>query len=457
MLRRLSFRSPIFCVLVLCCLTSLLRGSDPAEAAPRLDSKTKKKVLDLALRWFKARPKTYFESWDRPTRLALLKEAEALGPIEEGSVPLYLPLLWKAVKKHGPKGKGEMETPYGTATWIHKGQGGKKAGLILGLHGGGVGAGNASGATSWTLPKHLGMYPQGIRLVHDTWSSVHGERFLLTLIEIAKAQYEVDPDRVYSMGFSMGGSGSMALAGHHPDLLAGAIPAHGIVAAQDVKKFTAEETGPLEHGIVPNLRNVAVYFYTGRVDENCEPGTFLRAWNMLEELKQEDRDGYQRIKFQCHEGIAHAQPPGEPGNAYKFIKEQRRNALPRKIVWEYNADPWPQPDVGDRDKSARRPKCWLYWLHCKVPVDRMYVTASRSETETAHVIDLETTLVFPEDFTIYLNDRMYDVKKEVVVRVAGKEVYRGRPQPTFATLLESLDARLDRTLLFDRKIPIPEE
>ena len=66
----------------------------------------------------------------------------------------------------------------------------------------------------------MGMYPQGIRLVHDTWNTVHGERFTLTLIEIAKAQYEVDPDRVYSMGFSMGGTGSWFLAGRHPDLLA---------------------------------------------------------------------------------------------------------------------------------------------------------------------------------------------------------------------------------------------
>ncbi|MEN8164841.1 MAG: hypothetical protein ABFS37_11985 [Acidobacteriota bacterium] len=71
------------------------------------------------------------------------------------------------------------------------------------------------------------------------------------------------------------------------------------------------------------------------------------------------------------------------------------------------------------------------------------------------VADLEVGIGFPDDFTIYLNPSMIDVTKEVVVRVDGEEVYRGRPQPDLACLLESLDGKLDRTLLFDRKIPIP--
>lgn len=437
-------------------LTLLLLPAPGVQAAPKVKLKEAKKIQALSVRWFKARPRTYFESWVPKVRAALLEEVKALGPIEEGSRQAVVDLLWKAVKKHGPKGKGEIDTPYGKATWIQKGRGGKKAGLILGLHGGGEDAGSASGATSWSRPGHMGMYPQGIRLIHDTWNSVHGERFLLTLIEIAKAQYGIDPDRVYSMGFSMGGTGSMFMAGHHPDLLAGAIPAHGVVPADKVKVFTAAETGNLEHGIVPNLRNLAVYFYTGSVDKNCEPGTFLHAWDIVESLRAEDRDGYGLIRFKCHEGIDHSSPPGEPQNAYAFITKQRREPFPRKIVWEYNGDPWPQPDKQDEGKADRRPQRWMYWLHCAGPRDRMYTTATRSDTATEHVIDLETAIAFPEDFTVYLNDRMYDVKKEVVLRVGGEEVYRGRPQPDLATIFETLDARLDRTLVFDRKIKVPE-
>ena len=51
---------------------------------------------------------------------------------------------------------------------------------------------------------------------------------------------------------------------------------------------------------------------------------------------------------------------------------------------------------------------------------------------------------------------MIDVAKRSSCACDGKEVYRGRPQPDVATILESLDARLDRTLIFDRRIRIPE-
>jgi hypothetical protein len=53
-----------------------------------------------------------------------------------------------------------------------------------------------------------------------------------------------------------------------------------------------------------------------------------------------------------------------------------------------------------------------------------------------------------------LNDRMIDPKREVVVRIEGKEFYRGKPQPEFATVVESLDSKLDKTLCFDRAVPL---
>ena len=424
----------------------------PLQAADKLDVK---RIEDLAKRWFQARPKTKFVAWDDAARAALVKEAEAFGPLPEGSLAAVRDVVWKAVRKYGPSGKEEIDTPYGKATWIQKGSGGPKSGLILGLHGGGEGAGDAGEAAGkWVAPGHMGMYPQGIRLVHDTWNTVHGERFLLTLIEIAKAEHEVDPDRVYSMGFSMGGTGSWVLAGRHPDLLAGALPAHGVIMADtvthSVKVFQPSEVTVMEYGLLPNVRNLAMYWYTGTVDDHCEPGTYLKAWELLQVLQKEDPGGYVEQRFQCHEGVAHTFPPGEPGNGMKWILEKRRNAFPAKIVWEYNDHP--EPRQAAEDKVDRLPKTWFYWLHCQRPTDTMQVTASRKDNE----FDLDVAVAFPADFTIYLNPTMVDVTKDVVVRVKGKEVYRGKPVPDLVSILESLDAKLDRTLVFDRRVKIPE-
>ena len=420
----------------------------PAGAAERVD---KKAIQALGKDFFAARPKTRFEAWDAAARRALLARAAELGPLPEGSLDAVVELFWKSIHKLAPKPKGEIATPYGPATWIQNGSGGRKNGLLIGLHGGGEGAGSAGEAAgNWNMPKTLSLFPQGIRLVHDTWNTVHGEAFVLTLIEIAKARYEIDPDRVYVAGFSMGGTGSWHLAGRYPDLFAGAIPAHGVIMAPQVKVATKEEVGEIQYGLLPNVRNLAVYFYTGEADKNCEPGTFLFAWDGIQELRAQDPTGYGDIVFRCWPDLAHAFPPGEPSKGLEWIAKQRRNAFPEKVVWEYAEHPFPRP--GDDDGIARLPQHWFYWLHCAHPVDRMQVTARRQGNE----FDLEVTLAFPEDFTIYLNPTMIDVKEDVVVRVDGEEVYRGRPQPDVTTILESLDGRLDRTMVFDRKVKIPE-
>src|SRR5690606_26427174 len=219
---------------------------------------------------------------------------------------------------------------------------GRGKGLVLGLHGGGEGAGSASEATRWTAKGCLGLYPQGIELVHDTWNTVHGERFLLTLVEIAKVQHEIDPDRVYSMGFSMGGTGSWFLAGRHPDLLAGSAPCAGVLMAQPKSQLaTKEEVEALQHGFLPNVRNLAMDYYIGLADRNCMPGTYLYAWDRLLELRAADPEGYRDLRFETFPGLAHAFPPGEPTAGIERLTKHVRDAFPTRVVWEYVSEPYP--------------------------------------------------------------------------------------------------------------------
>ncbi len=435
------------------CLLLLLFVVAPAvadEDAPKWDRRRQKAATELATRWWKARPKTRFVEWDATVRAELAAEAEAFGLIPEGKLEDVVKALWKPVKKYGPKhGRdNSIETPYGKATFILNGKGRNK-GLVLGLHGGGEGAGSASEATKWTAKNCMGIYPQGIRLVHDTWNTVHGERFILTLIEIAKAQYEIDPDRVYSMGFSMGGTGSWFMAGRHPDLLAGAIPAAGVLMASPKSQLaTKEEVGAIQHGFVPNVRNLAMWYYAGLADKNCMPGTYLFAEDVLAELKSSDPKGYGKIHFKTYPGLAHAFPPGEPGKGIKFIEKEKRETFPKTIVWEYAAYPYPLPDDQDNGKTTRIQQHYFYWLKCNDPRDRQSIKA----TIVDNVITIEGTST--DGLTIFLNDQMINPAKEVVVKDGSSEIYRGRPVPDLWTVLETLDARLDRKMVFDRRIEL---
>lgn len=439
-------------------LVAALAGAAQAQSKPpALDKTFAKKISALGERWWKARPRTRFVEWDPKQRAALEAEARALGEIPEGTMAAVVDLLWANAKKLGPKGtvaKGKitLETPYGDA-WCHLVGSGKDQALLVGLHGGGEGAGSADESRStWQQKKGcIGLYPQGIKLVHDTWNAVHGERFVLTLIEIAKTQYEIDPDRVYVAGFSMGGSGSWYLAGRHPDLFAGAAPFSGVVMASPRSQLaTKEEVQAIQHGLLPNVRNLAMWYTIGLADENCMPGSYLYVADVLDKLRAGDPTGWSRIHFQTYPGLGHAFPPGEPETGLKSLFGQERDTFPSVLVWEYARNPSPEPDAAD--PVGRMPKRFFYWLGCKEPQDQQRVRATRTQNE--FVLECRNTAREFHGITLYLNPGLIDAAQDVVVKSNGQEVFRGKPKPDVWTVLETLDEKLDRSLVFDRRIDL---
>src|SRR5262245_50817750 len=151
------------------CLLAGLAGAQK-QPAP-LERALAKNLQTLADEWFKARPPTRFADWNQETRAALEKKARALGPLPEGALDTVVELLWTAAKKDAPKieiakGKLTLDTPYGPA-WCYVASAGKHPPLLIGLHGGGEGAGSADEALgNWERKGCVGLYPQGIELVH---------------------------------------------------------------------------------------------------------------------------------------------------------------------------------------------------------------------------------------------------------------------------------------------------
>jgi len=427
-----------------------------AQKPPQLERELAKRVTTLAEDWWKARPPTRFEEWDRSRRTALEKRAKELGALPEGTLPSAVELIWTAAKKVSSKpemakGKLTLSTPYGEA-WAYVSTAKKSPALIVGLHGGGEGAGSADEPRStWVGKGAVGVYPQGIRLVHDTWNTVHGERFVLSLIELAKLHLDVDPDRVIVAGFSMGGSGSWFFAGRHPDWFAAAAPFAGVLMAAPKSQLERkEDVQAIQHGLVPNVRNLAMWYAIGLADKNCMPGTYLYVADMLDQLRASDVGGYSQIHFKTYEGLAHAFPPGEPAAAIEFLLAQRRDTFPEQLTWEYVSDPMPTPESSDA--STRMAKTEFYWLGCQEPEDRQRVTARRE----GNVISITTSgrAAGAKGLTIFLNASMIDASQEVVVKIGDAELYRGRPAPDLWTVFESIDARADRSMVFDRRIEL---
>jgi hypothetical protein len=196
-----------------------------------------------------------------------------------------------------------------------------------------------------------------------------------------------------------------------------------------------------------------MWYTAGLADRNCMPGTYLYAWDRILELREADPGGYQKIRFEAFPGVAHAFPPGEPGKGLAFIERQTRDTFPQVVVWEAMNDLFPGRTPEDREKGCERfVKRDFYWLRCEDPKDRQWIRAERKGNE----IELRCTGTADgvRGITIYLNEVMIDPTKDVVVSDRDRILYRGKPQPDLWTVLETMDARVDRRMVFDRRIEL---
>jgi hypothetical protein len=193
-----------------------------------------------------------------------------------------------------------------------------------------------------------------------------------------------------------------------------------------------------------------MWYTIGLADRNCMPGTYLYVADVLSELKRADPGGYGKIHFQTIPDVPHAFPPGEPQAGLKSLFAETRDTFPSTLVWEYASDPMPQPSSDEPVRRLAKPI--FYWLGCKEPLDRQKIRATRAKNE--FTLDCSDTAHEARGLTIFLNAHMIDPAIEVVVRSSGKELYRGKPAPDVWTVLETLDDKLDRSMVFDRRIDL---
>ena len=67
--------------------------------------------------------------------------------------------------------------------------------------------------------------------------------------------------------------------------------------------------------------------------------------------------------------------------------------------------------------------------------------------------DLAIFLLSGATEVMYENEKYFIVPQSAILMLEREEeLYRGRPEPDFWTVLETLDAKLDRRMVFDRRI-----
>ncbi len=359
---------------------------------------------------------------------------ETLAPLEPAKLKALRKELLKIALKHGPKlKKGTnyfLDEKAKKGKYILSGKAGKA--LFLGLHGGGQGQGDAGSAASamggggW-----LWIYPEVLHKTGPGWTSTGTEEFVIELIQAAKRTWKnVDPNRIFISGHSMGGYGSWTIGSHHADVFAGIAPYAGAPTIVETPGGRI-----VQPGLIPNLFNIPLHFYQSGDDKNVEPDANDLANVVLKQWKKDHPTGFE-FRYDRVEGRGHAAPKEGYLPSQKWLAAHDRKPRPKKFLW--------QPVL-----AWKRHFYWVYWARAEME------TVLQVEAKDGDRIEINT-LEGGDDYSglsVLLGAPLVDLSKEIIVVAGGEERFRGKVQRSFSTLMMTLP-RLDEHLLFDARVDL---
>jgi len=290
--------------------------------------------------------------------------------------------------------------------------------LYISLHGGG----NTPPAVNdqqWRNQQNLYKPAEGVyvapRAPTNTWNLWHEDHIddmIDELILDAVIAEGVNPDKVYLMGYSAGGDGTFQLAPRMADRFAAA----------------AMMAGHPGDAPVENLRNLPFSLFVGGRDAAYNRNGLVAQWgHTLDTLQQHDPKGYVH-DLHVYEELGHWMEHKDT-IAVSWMAKYRRNPLPTKVVWKQD----------DRLHNS------FYWLSVDHPEKGKEVIAS---------IDGNTITVEKNDYTgltIYLNDQLVDLDKEVIINYRGNKIYAGKITRSRFIIDQTVENRKDPGYIFSAR------
>lgn len=359
----------------------------------------------------------------RTTILAALASVPPLSPRDLAGWRQKITKLWRKGRKLEAGGdhwwwpadardKGPRRGRY-----IVGGRTNAPKGLAINMHGGGIGQGDAGGAaagydSALSASGLLMIAPEVLEKTECGWTDSGTEEFVLELVDAALRTWKIDPDRVYLVGHSMGGYGSWSLGGHHADRIAAIAPSAG--APTPIRETVGGPIVDIQSGVIPSLRNVFVSVYQSRDDAQVPPEPNQFAVRLLGEAAAK-WGGYEHDYWEV-DGQGHGAPPGGHQAQIEKITGKTRQVVPERVVWQ-PVLPW---------------KRQFYWLHWEAPSAGALLVADLDRPANTVRITCDRAT---EGLWVLLDERVLDLRREVIVIVNGSEVSRTQVVPDLGTLV----------------------
>lgn len=406
-----------------------------AAAEPQKPSAKAHEPKQLVQRFFDA---SAWTADGRREQAAVLAELDALPALDAKSARTWVKEALKAAAD-GPRIEKKSGRKYfwekpDKGLYFVGGETNAPKGFLFAFHGGGVGSGDATTALSAfenaaSKRNWLVIAPEVLEKTERGWTDSGTEEFVLELFERAMRTWKIDRDRVFFAGHSMGGYGTWTLGAHHADRVAGLAPSAGAPTPLTGPSGTVED---VMEGVIPNLRNVRIAIYQSDDDPRVPPIANRVAAKKLDEA-QKRWGGFSHEYWEVP-NRQHEECPGGMDALLAKVDASKRTPRPEKLVW--------QPAI-----AWKRQFDWLWWdaprLGALVEAE---LDRAKNEVRVACGGDVK-------GLSVLLDDALVDFGKEVVVRLNGKEVFRGAPVPTLGTIARTALSG-DPALTFVARVPL---
>ena len=295
--------------------------------------------------------------------------------------------------------------------------------LFISLHGGG-GTTAEMNDQQYNNQKHLydaamenleGVYlaPRAPTNTWDLWHQDHIDELMNIIIQMAVIKLNVNPDKVYLLGYSAGGDGVYQLAPRMADRW----------AAASMMAGHPNDASPL------GLRNTPFALHVGALDDPYDRNRVAGQWGEeLDNLRFQDPQGYVH-DVQIHEGMGHWMELKD-AVALAWMKNYRRNPIPEKVVWK-------------QDNRHHKSFYWLGAPENKIKDGDKIVAEYNANLNEINILENSGDHV-----QLLINDDMLNLDEPVTIKYQGNVIAKKVFARSILNTYQSMNHKGDPKLSF---------
>ncbi len=260
------------------------------------------------------------------------------------------------------------------------------------------------------------------------WWSYRPQGFVMKFLKDLRRTYNIDPNRVYLTGHSMGAFATFNIGIRYPDRFAALVPISGGISRRE---YLSKKPDRYLRSLLYNASNTNLLFVHGTSDKVVPVIHSRRTRNELKKLGYD----FDYVELAGHRHMLDLRETGAlmPG-IVGWMAKQRRNPHPKRV----------------RHRAMGKYMLESFWVRLdKVRMPNAQVDA---RILPGNRISLSTKKV--DKMTIYIDEKLLNVKRPITIEANGSQVFSGKVQLSGVTLVESWWEREDQDLIYRGKVEI---